>query len=99
MAMQFNIGEAKNRLSQLVAAAMRGEDVVLRRAGVPQVRLVPVDRCETDEREALKNKLLAVRGSFKGRFDPNIDWEVPSMTEAEVAVWEDDQVKRFYESP
>ena len=44
MTMHFNIGEAKTRLSELVAAAMRGEDIVLDKAGNPQVMLVPV--CE-----------------------------------------------------
>ncbi len=43
MTIHVNIGEAKTRLSELVAAAVRGEDVVLDRAGQPQVRLVKVD--------------------------------------------------------
>ncbi|WP_353476827.1 type II toxin-antitoxin system prevent-host-death family antitoxin (plasmid) [Salipiger sp. H15] len=39
--MQMDIAEAKAKLSQLVAAAERGEEVVLARAGQPVVRLVP----------------------------------------------------------
>lgn len=50
MAISMNIGEAKTQLSRLVAAAVAGEDVVLSKAGAPQVRLVPVD--ETLERAA-----------------------------------------------
>lgn len=42
MATQVNIGEAKTRLSELVAAAERGEEVTLARAGRPAVRLVAV---------------------------------------------------------
>ena len=38
-----NIGEAKTHLSDLVARAERGEDVVLARAGMPIVRLAPVE--------------------------------------------------------
>jgi len=40
---QFNLYEAKTRLSQLVQAALEGEEVVIARAGKPAVRLVPVD--------------------------------------------------------
>ncbi|MBY0337874.1 MAG: type II toxin-antitoxin system prevent-host-death family antitoxin [Acetobacteraceae bacterium] len=41
--MQVNIYEAKTRLSALVDAATRGEEVVIARAGKPLVRLVPCD--------------------------------------------------------
>ena len=37
-----NVQEAKTRLSQLLAAAERGEEVVIARGGRPVVRLVPV---------------------------------------------------------
>jgi prevent-host-death family protein len=40
--MQFNMHEAKTRLSDLVAAAERGEDVVIARNGTPAARLVAV---------------------------------------------------------
>jgi prevent-host-death family protein len=40
--MQVNMHDAKTRLSELVAAAERGEDVVIARGGTPAVRLVPV---------------------------------------------------------
>jgi prevent-host-death family protein len=40
--MQFNMHDAKTRLSELVAAAERGEDVVIARDGTPAVRLVRV---------------------------------------------------------
>ena len=38
-----DVQEAKTRLSQLLAAAERGEEVVITRGGRPVVRLVPVD--------------------------------------------------------
>lgn len=41
MTIHVNIGEAKTRLSELVEAALRGEDVVLQKAGVPVANLVP----------------------------------------------------------
>jgi prevent-host-death family protein len=39
--MQMNIAEAKARLSELIAAVERGEDVVIARGGVPVARIVP----------------------------------------------------------
>lgn len=39
----YNVAEAKAHLSQLLEAALRGEDVIVARAGKPLVRLVPVD--------------------------------------------------------
>jgi prevent-host-death family protein len=39
---QVNVQEAKTRLSQILADAERGEDVVIARDGRPVVRLVPV---------------------------------------------------------
>jgi prevent-host-death family protein len=41
--MQVNILEAKNQLSKLVAAALRGEDVVIANRGKPVVRLVKAE--------------------------------------------------------
>jgi len=38
----LNMHEAKSDLSRLVERALQGEDVVIARAGVPVVRLVPV---------------------------------------------------------
>lgn len=42
MSIQMNIAEAKAKLSELVAAAERGEDVLIARSGVAIVRLAPV---------------------------------------------------------
>jgi prevent-host-death family protein len=39
--MQMNIAEAKARLSELVAAAENGEEVIIARGGQPVVRIVP----------------------------------------------------------
>jgi prevent-host-death family protein len=40
MTIQMNIAEAKAKLSGLVEAALRGEDVVLARGGQPVARIV-----------------------------------------------------------
>jgi prevent-host-death family protein len=41
---QFNVAEAKARLSQLVQKALNGEDVVIARDNKPLVKLVPIRR-------------------------------------------------------
>lgn len=38
-----NVAEAKTTLSQLLDAALAGEEVIVARAGKPLVRLVPVE--------------------------------------------------------
>ncbi len=44
MAQTVNVGEAKARLSQLIARAEAGEDVIIARDGVPAARIVPLER-------------------------------------------------------
>ena len=70
MTIHVNIGEAKTRLSQLIAAALRGEEVILNKAGRPVVRLVPEEDAMELEREALKAQREAWFGSMKDRFTP-----------------------------
>jgi prevent-host-death family protein len=41
-ARQYNVADAKARLSDLVRRALRGEDVVIARDNKPLVRLVPL---------------------------------------------------------
>jgi len=41
-----NIHEAKSQLSSLVDRALKGEEVLIARAGAPVVRLVPIRREE-----------------------------------------------------
>lgn len=44
MSLTVNIGEAKARLSHLIARAEAGEDVIIARDGVPAARIVPLTR-------------------------------------------------------
>jgi prevent-host-death family protein len=41
-----NMHEAKSQLSKLVEAALRGEEVIIARAGNPVVRISPIERSE-----------------------------------------------------
>ncbi|MFN4295882.1 MAG: type II toxin-antitoxin system Phd/YefM family antitoxin [Brevundimonas sp.] len=52
MTTQVNIAEAKARLSELVARAEAGEDIVLARAGKPAIRLVPAGVSERPRKHA-----------------------------------------------
>lgn len=65
MTIHVNIGEAKTRLSELVAAAVRGQDVVLDKAGEPQVRLVTVSSANAAEIERRASKRCAALGMFE----------------------------------
>lgn len=58
MQTQFNIHEAKTRLSALIEQVERGGGAVIARAGKPVVRLVRID-------EAPKRRVL---GRLEGRF-------------------------------
>ena len=64
-----NVHQAKTQLSKLIDAALKGEEVVIARDGVPVVRLVAVERKRERRREP---------GRFEGEiveFDP--DWWKP----------------------
>lgn len=85
MGTQVNVGQAKDRLSALMAAAERGEEVVIARAGKPRVKLVPYDLDQT------KLDLAAKRRSFFGsvRMPPEMaeyDWFAP-MSGEELALF------------
>ena len=69
MTIHVNIGEAKTRLSELVAAAVQGHDVVLDKAGEPQVRLVTVATANAAEVERRAAKRRAAFGMFKHLVD------------------------------
>jgi prevent-host-death family protein len=55
MTCQFNVAEAKAKLSELLDRALAGEEVVIARAGEPLVRLTP-----------LKPKVREGRGAWRG---------------------------------
>jgi prevent-host-death family protein len=65
--MQVNMHEAKTQLSELVAAAERGEEVVIARNGTPAARLV-----------AIKAEHPPVRlGALAGEIELGPDFDAP----------------------
>jgi len=88
MTIHVNIGQAKTRLSELIAAALRGEDVVLDKAGEPQVKLVPVADAERARRQQLAAKRAAALGIWADKYRHLHGTDAldvpPSMTDAEL---------------
>lgn len=81
----YNMLEARDQLSRLVAAAEAGEDVTIARRGVPVVRVVPLGRAADDAGERLvdwleRNPLPAGAGRSSE--------EIESAIRAEREGWE-----------
>lgn len=74
--MQMNVADAKARLSELIAAAERGEEVIIARAGQPVVRLVPA--------QTRGLRLGALMGSIPANSLPDF---AESMSEEDLAAW------------
>jgi prevent-host-death family protein len=80
--MQVNMLEAKNALSRLVAAAERGEDVILARDGKPVARIV---RYQTPK--------VKPPGAWKGKVKVSPEWDSPE-TNSEIAALFEQSVTR-----
>lgn len=95
MTIHVNIGEAKTRLSELVAASLRGEEVVLARAGKPVARIVglqaAVEELAAAERAARKAAWEAWVGSKAGLLPPEACdlFLEPTYTDEEMEAFED----------
>jgi antitoxin (DNA-binding transcriptional repressor) of toxin-antitoxin stability system len=80
MTIHVNIGEAKTRFSELCAAALRGEEVIVQNAGVPKLRLVALPEAVAVDRTARRARIdarLAAMDKIPKRrdaFDP-IAWD------------------------
>lgn len=95
MTIHVNIGEAKTRLSELVAAALRGEEVIVQRDGEPKVRLVPLQEAAEIEKAARAAKRAAAFGCLAEKYAgyPPEAFDVPpSMTDEEY----EERIKRKF---
>lgn len=77
MTIQVNIHEAKTSLSKLIEAVKRGEEVVIARAGKPEVRLVPAE-------SGLEQPKRREFGAWKGKV-----WFAPDYDQADVEIERD----------
>ncbi|KPF90615.1 hypothetical protein IP81_14785 [Novosphingobium sp. AAP83] len=83
MTIHVNIGEAKTRLSELLAAAARGEEVIVNKAGVPFATLVPTPEAMAMARDSRAAKRRAAFGCLAEKYKdhPPEAFDVPlSMT-------------------
>ena len=67
-----NIYEAKTRLSQLVATAASGEDVVIARAGRPVARLTRLEKPARKRRLGLLDGKFSVPDDFNRPLPPAV---------------------------
>ncbi|MDQ6665684.1 MAG: type II toxin-antitoxin system prevent-host-death family antitoxin [Acidobacteriota bacterium] len=78
-AMQVNLEDGEVELAKLVELAMRGEDIVVAKAGRPVVKLSKVPQSSTIP---AKNPILGLGAGEVQFLDP--DWDKP-MTEEELS--------------
>jgi len=72
MASTFNIHEAKTHLSDLLAKAMAGEEVIIAKANKPLVRLVPVE-------PARRERVPGLGATAKFEMSPDFDAPLTEM--------------------
>jgi prevent-host-death family protein len=92
MGIHVNIGEAKNRLSELIAASLRGEEVILSKAGKPVARILALDTAIDDAKAQRKAQWKAWIGSGKDKFPENAGDEFLEPT------FSDDEMDGFMNS-
>lgn len=85
-----NIHEAKTNFSKLVERVLRGEEIIVAKAGKPCVKLVPI----VEDKSKLPPR---VPGRFKGLIDPIPDsvWFDP-MPEDELELWEGKRLDKYF---
>jgi prevent-host-death family protein len=66
----FNVHQAKTHLSELLARAERGEDVVIARDGVAAVRLVPVHEVGSPRTPGTARGMIELRDDFDAPMPP-----------------------------
>lgn len=97
MGIHVNIGEAKNRLSELIAASLRGEEVILSKAGKPVARILALEGAVEAENERIvaerKKQWDAWIGSFAGRMPASAGDEFLTPT------YSDDEMDAFMNDP
>ena len=76
--MHYQVHEAKNQLSKLINAALRGEEVIITKWGHPVVRLVPMQQ---------KSQLF---GLLEGKISAPDDLFKPMSDEEDLKLWESD---------
>ncbi len=98
MTIHVNIGEAKAKLSKLIAASLRGEEVIIDHNGKPQIKFVPVDGAREETKADIAAKRKAAFGFAREKYAhlPPEAFDVPdSMTDEEL----DERFQRKFGAP
>ena len=61
---QVNIEEAKDHLSELIDAAVQGEQIVITKDGQNRVKLVPLEKVKPSPRFGSGKGLITMAGDF-----------------------------------
>lgn len=85
MTIHVNLGEARARLSQLVAASLRGEQVILARAGKPLAQIVGLETAPAQTVDRAR-RMKAFIGSFRTSFPAEADalFDTPEFGDTEL---------------
>jgi prevent-host-death family protein len=95
-----NIHVARLQLSKLVDRALKGEEVIIARAGTPLVRLVPVGRDESPRRGGQWKGKVRIAEDFDELPDDvahafGVDVESPSCSTPNTPLWRLDDAGRL----
>ena len=71
-AAQFNIHDAKTRLSQIIERAERGEEIIISRAGHPVAKVIPL----------AGRVRRRGRGSLRGQLTLAPDWDSDAVNDS-----------------
>ncbi len=76
-----NVLDARNRLSQLIAAASEGDDVIIAKRGKPIVRLVPVADAPTHSAAAAAVWFVKNHAPGSARSSAELDQQIAAERE------------------
>jgi prevent-host-death family protein len=82
----FNMHDAKTQLSDLVARAEAGEEIVIARRNKPAVKLVPVEAAEKAGVRQARARAFGSMGHLRAAMQET-DWFAP-LSEDELQAWE-----------
>jgi prevent-host-death family protein len=92
MTIHVNIGEAKTRLSELIAAVERGEEVVVQRAGEPKAKIIAIGDADDARKASLAKRRVANLGFAKSKYR-GVDLTVSPYFEEE---YEEERFRRKF---
>ena len=60
----FNIHEAKTKFSQLIQQALKGEEVIIAKSGIPLIRLSPYEKSKAARKGGQLKGILIISDDF-----------------------------------